>query len=105
MCRGFPAEIKLPSLEGRGDVSIALYRQNRPAPLIFILAGIGSNAVLWGWPVFSQLFYQEGCPYRHFALADELEFCIVGEPKRRARLTLRMTPVICMKSCKNPFRP
>ena len=40
---GLPGRNQLPSLEGRGDVSIALYRQKHPAPLLFILAGIGSN--------------------------------------------------------------
>src|SRR5262245_41581563 len=40
---GLPGRNKLPSLEGRGDVSLAFYRQDRPAPLLFILAGVGSN--------------------------------------------------------------
>lgn len=57
---GLPGRNKLPSLEGRGDVSIALYRQNRPAPLIFILAGIGSNAYFGVGPYLASLFYQAG---------------------------------------------
>ena len=57
---GLPGRNKLPSLEGRGDVSIALYRQNRPAPLIFILAGIGSNAYFGVGPYLASLFYKAG---------------------------------------------
>jgi hypothetical protein len=57
---GLPGRNKLPSLEGRGNVSIALYRQNRPAPLIFIVAGIGSNAYFGVGPYLASLFYKEG---------------------------------------------
>jgi predicted alpha/beta-fold hydrolase len=57
---GLPGRNRLPSLEGRGDVSIALYRQNHPAPLIFILAGIGSNPYFGVAPYLASLFYQEG---------------------------------------------
>lgn len=57
---GLPGRNKLPSLEGRGDVSIALYRQSRPAPLTFILAGIGSNAYFGVGPYLASIFYKEG---------------------------------------------
>jgi hypothetical protein len=57
---GLPGRNKLPSLEGRGEVSIALYRQNRPAPLIFILAGIGSTPYFGVAPYLASLFYREG---------------------------------------------
>jgi len=57
---GLPGRNKLPSLEGRGDVSIALYRQNHPAPLIFILAGTGSNPYFGVAPYLASLFYKEG---------------------------------------------
>ena len=57
---GLPGRNQLPSLEGRGDVSIALYRQNHPAPLIFILAGIGSNPYFGVGPYLASLFYREG---------------------------------------------
>ena len=57
---GLPGRNKLPSLEGRGDVSIALYKQSRPAPLIFILAGIGSNPYFGVGPYLASLFYNEG---------------------------------------------
>lgn len=57
---GLPGRNKLPSLEGRGDVSIALYRQNYPAPLMFILAGIGSNAYFGVGPYLASVFYKEG---------------------------------------------
>ena len=35
---GLPNRNQLPSLEGRGQVSVSLYRQNRSAPLLFILS-------------------------------------------------------------------
>ena len=57
---GLPGRNQLPSLEGRGEVSIALYRQNRPAPLIFILPGIGSNPYFGVGPYLASLFYREG---------------------------------------------
>ena len=57
---GLPGRNKLPSLEGRGNVSIALYRQNRPAPLIFLLAGIGSNAYFGVGPYLASLFHRKG---------------------------------------------
>jgi hypothetical protein len=57
---GLPGRNKLPSLEGRGDVSVALYRQTHPAPLIFILAGIGSNPYFGVAPYLASLFYKEG---------------------------------------------
>src|SRR6202047_2123439 len=41
---GLAGRDDLPTLEGRGHLSVALYRQSHPAPLLFILAGIGSNA-------------------------------------------------------------
>ena len=57
---GLPGRNQLPSLEGRGDVSIALYRQNHPAPLIFIIAGVGSNPYFGIGPYLASLFYQAG---------------------------------------------
>jgi len=57
---GLPGRNQLPSLEGRGNVSITLYRQNHPAPLIFILAGIGSNPYFGVGPYLASLFYPEG---------------------------------------------
>ena len=57
---GLPGRNQLPSLAGRGDVSIALYRQSHPAPLIFILAGIGSNPYFGVGPYLASLFYREG---------------------------------------------
>jgi pimeloyl-ACP methyl ester carboxylesterase len=57
---GLPGRNQLPSLEGRGDVSIAFYRQNHPAPLLFILAGVGSNPYFGVAPYLASLFYQEG---------------------------------------------
>jgi len=60
MFPGSPGRNNLPSLEGRGDVSLALYRQNYPAPLLFILAGLGSNPYFGIAPYLASLFYQEG---------------------------------------------
>jgi hypothetical protein len=57
---GLPGRNRLPSLEGRGELSIALYRQDHPAPLIFILAGIGSNPYFGVATYLASLFYREG---------------------------------------------
>ncbi len=57
---GLPGRNNLPTLEGRGDVSLALYRQTRAAPLVFILAGLGSNAYFGVAPYLASLFYREG---------------------------------------------
>jgi hypothetical protein len=57
---GLPGRNQLPSLEGRGELSVALYRQNHPAPLLFILAGLGSNPYFGVAPYLASLFYQEG---------------------------------------------
>ncbi len=57
---GLPGRNNLPSLEGRGDVSLAFYRQNRSAPLIFILAGLGSNPYFGVAPYLASLFYRDG---------------------------------------------
>ena len=57
---GLPDRNQLPSLEGRGEVSVALYRQNRSAPLLFILSGIGSNPYFGVVTYLARLFYQEG---------------------------------------------
>src|SRR5437868_213386 len=51
---------QLPSLEGRGDLSVALYRQDHPAPLLFILAGLGSNPYFGVAQYLARLFYEEG---------------------------------------------
>lgn len=58
--RGLPGRNTLPTLEGRGDVSLALYRHERTAPLLFILAGLGSNPYFGVAPYLASLFYQEG---------------------------------------------
>jgi hypothetical protein len=50
----------VPLLEGRGGLSIALYRQNHPAPLLFILPGVGSNPYFGVATYLARLFYQEG---------------------------------------------
>jgi hypothetical protein len=50
----------LPALEGRGNVSMTLYRQDHPAPLIFVLAGIGSNSYFGLGTYFAWLFHQQG---------------------------------------------
>jgi len=50
----------LPSLEGRGDLSVALYPQDHPAPLLFILAGLGSNPYFGVAQYLARLFYEEG---------------------------------------------
>jgi hypothetical protein len=57
---GLPGRNQLPSLEGRGELSVALYRQNRPAPVLFILAGLGSSPYFGIAPYLATLFYQQG---------------------------------------------
>jgi hypothetical protein len=57
---GLPGRNHLPTLEGRGDVNLALYRQTRAAPLVFILAGLGSNPYFGVAPYLASLFYREG---------------------------------------------
>ena len=57
---GLPGRNKLPSLEGRVDVSLAFYRQNQAAPLLFILAGVGSNPYFGVGPYLASLFYRAG---------------------------------------------
>ena len=57
---GLPGRNQLPSLEERGQVGVALYRQNRPAPLLFILSGIGTNPYFGVGTYLARLFYQEG---------------------------------------------
>src|SRR4030095_8491782 len=57
---GLRGRNNLPSLQGRGDVSLALYRQNRAAPLIFILPGLGSSPYFGVAPYLANLFHREG---------------------------------------------
>jgi hypothetical protein len=57
---GLPGRNRLPSLEGRGDVSLAFYRQKQPAPLLFIVAGVGSNSYFGVGPHLASLFYRAG---------------------------------------------
>jgi hypothetical protein len=54
-----PGRNKLPNLEGRGNVSINLYRQSHPAPLLFIVAGVGSTPFFGVAPYLASLFYRE----------------------------------------------
>jgi hypothetical protein len=57
---GLPGRNRLPALEGRGELSVAFYRQRHPAPLLFILSGLGSNPYFGLATYFARLFYQEG---------------------------------------------
>jgi len=57
---GLPGRNNLPTLEGRGNVSLALYRQPRAAPLVFILAGVGSNPYFGVAPYLASVLYREG---------------------------------------------
>jgi hypothetical protein len=57
---GLPDRNDVPLLEGRGKLSIAVYRQHHPAPLLFILSGIGSNPYFGLATYFAGLFYHEG---------------------------------------------
>lgn len=55
-----PGRNQLPSLERRGNLSLSLYRQDHPAPLLFIVSGIGSNPYFGVATYLAHLFYQEG---------------------------------------------
>jgi hypothetical protein len=57
---GLPGRNRLPSLKGRGDVSLAFYRQTRAAPLLFIVAGVGSNPYFGIGPYLASLFHRAG---------------------------------------------
>jgi hypothetical protein len=57
---GLPGRNNLPTLQGRGHVSLALYRHKQPAPLVFVLGGIGSNPFFGVAPYLASLFYREG---------------------------------------------
>jgi len=50
----------LPTLEGRGNVSLAFYPQSHPAPLLFILPGIGSSAYSGLGTYFAWFFHKQG---------------------------------------------
>jgi hypothetical protein len=55
-----PGRDRLPTLEGRGDLSVALYRQSGPAPLVFIVSGIGSNPYFGAATYFAGLLHRKG---------------------------------------------
>ena len=57
---GLPGRNRLPGLEGRGYVSVALYRQHHPAPLMVILSGIGSSAYFGVGTNMAALFHRAG---------------------------------------------
>jgi hypothetical protein len=57
---GLPGRNQVPGLEGRGNLSVAFYRQDRPAPLVFILAGLGSNPYFGHGTYYAYLFHREG---------------------------------------------
>ena len=57
---GLAGRNELPTLEGRGNLSVAFYPQTRPAPLLFILPGIGSSAYAGLGAYFAELFQQQG---------------------------------------------
>jgi pimeloyl-ACP methyl ester carboxylesterase len=55
-----PNRDKLPKLEGKGELSVALYQQKRAAPLVFIVPGTGSTPYFGLATYFAKLFYQDG---------------------------------------------
>jgi pimeloyl-ACP methyl ester carboxylesterase len=57
---GLEGRNDLPTLEGRNHVSLALYRHDRPAPLLFILPGFGASPFFGVSPYLAELFYREG---------------------------------------------
>jgi len=50
----------LPTLEGRGNVSVAFYPQSHPAPLLFILPGIGASAYSGLGTYLAWFFHKQG---------------------------------------------
>src|SRR5690349_16957766 len=56
---GLPGRNKLPTLEGRGDVSINFYQHDHPAPLLFILPGVGASPFFGAAPYLASFFYRE----------------------------------------------
>ncbi len=56
---GLPGRNELPTLEGRGDVSINFYPHGNPAPLLFILPGVGANPFFGVAPYLASFFYRE----------------------------------------------
>jgi hypothetical protein len=55
-----PGRDRLPMLKGRGEASVSLYRQSGPAPLVFILGGIGSNPYFGLGTYYAALFHKQG---------------------------------------------
>jgi len=55
-----PGLAVLPGLAPRGALSVALYRQKTPAPLVFILPGTGSTPYFGLATYFAKLLYQQG---------------------------------------------
>src|SRR5215813_7525756 len=55
-----PGRAGLPGLAPRGALSVALYRQKAPAPLVFILPGTGSTPYFGLATYFAKLLYQRG---------------------------------------------
>jgi hypothetical protein len=55
-----PGRDGLPLLEGRDELSVAVYRQRHRAPLLFILSGIGANPYFGLATYFAGLLYREG---------------------------------------------
>ena len=55
-----PGRNRFALLEGRGDVGVVLYRQPRPARLLFILGGIGSTPYFGLGPYYATLFHELG---------------------------------------------
>lgn len=58
--RVLPGRDNVPMLEGRGEASVALYRQRGAAPLVFVLGGIGSNPYFGLGPYYAALFHKQG---------------------------------------------
>jgi hypothetical protein len=57
---GLPGRNQLLGLEGRGNTGLAFYRQDHSAPLLFILAGVGSNPYFGVGRYLASQFYRAG---------------------------------------------
>src|SRR5262249_37132661 len=57
---GLPGRNRLPTLEGRGNLSIALYRQHHAAPLALLLCGFAPSPSFGPATYYASLFHKEG---------------------------------------------
>ena len=100
---GLAGRNAVPLLEGRGGLSVALYRQNRPAPLLFILSGTGTNPYFGLATYFAGLFYQEGSHVVILPSPMTWNFALASSRSGAPGYAPKM-PVISIQPCKSFFQ-